>query len=126
MIIPSNLPPVPAAAALAKERPQKAPVAQGRLEQSTLSDAREPLIKDKPAFLQLSNHNSDIGNHLTGRIAESPALAPESPAVASPLEGEDAAAASALSATQTILSQPAAALLVQANVSSSRAQRILS
>jgi hypothetical protein len=53
-------------------------------------------------------------------------LKPDSSVVASPLPDEAAAAAITRSATQTILTQPVNALLAQANVSPSRAQRILS
>lgn len=125
MIIPPHLP--PAAASPLKERIPTASAGKGSLApQPSLSDARDPLIKDKPALQQLSNHNSDIGNLLTGLGTEPPVAAPELPAVASPLEDEGAAATSAFSATQTILSQPALAWAAQANVSPSNAQRILS
>jgi len=85
---------------------------------SRISDARELLSKDKPAFQQLSNHNTDIGNTLT--------LLSTAPVVASPIDDSTAAAASASSATQTMLSQPGTAMAAQANISASHAQRILS
>ena len=127
MIIPPNLPAPGPACPPTKARPQTdSSAATGLESRDTLSDARDPLIEVQSTLQHLSNHTSDIGNHLTGPNVDSPALKPDSSVVASPLPDEAAAAAITRSATQTILTQPVNALLAQANVSPSRAQRILS
>ena len=127
MIPPVHLPPPGASSPPSKARPATTPPHSGSADpQATISDARDPLIKDKPTFLQLSNHNADVGKPLTGLNAEPVDILSEPGVASAPVADADAAAASALSATRTILSQPGTALLAQANVPPSRAQRILS
>ena len=127
MIAPVQLHAPSAADFPPRPRCAAAPGRPGRAEpQSSISDARDPLIKDKPTFPQLSNHNSDIGKSLTGPHAEPATPSPQPVNSAGPLADAAAAAASAHSATQTIRSQPGTAWLAQANVLPSRAQRILS
>jgi hypothetical protein len=120
--------PAVAPAALANERTKAPSGNAGKPDTGstdTLSDARDPLIKDKPASIQLSNHNSGIGN-TSDSVAGPGAATTLSPEDAAPLENESAAAVSVRSAMQLILAQPGVALLAQANVSSLRAQQILS
>jgi len=127
MITPVHLPSPDSSASRWKGQPATAsPHPAGAQPQSSISDARDLLIKDKPSFPQLSNHNSDVGKPLTGLNAEPADILSEPVVAPAPVADADAAAASAQSATQTILAQPGTALLAQANVSPSRAQRILS
>ena len=127
MIIPTHLPQSGSPVPVQEERPKPAAACPSRGESPTcFSDARDMLIKDKPTDPHLSNHNSGIGNNLTGANAGSPVTRSESAGTSSPLEDANSAAAAVRTATQMFRSQPATALLAQASVALFRVQRTLS